>query len=279
MSAPPEWSREEAFACAVVRAAGRVVLERYAGAVRVAWKGKGDPVTEADAEANALIVDAIRREFPGDAVLAEESADDRSRLGRDRLWLVDPLDGTREFIDRNGEFVVLVALAAGGRPVAGAVLHPTSGMLFHARAGGGAWAEDASGARRLCVSDRVDLAGFRLLVSRSHRSKRIDVVRAALGIEKEEPCGSVGLKMARLAAGSADLYVHLGGGTKEWDLAAPEILIAEAGGTVTDLDGDPLLYNRPDVRTPPGFVASNGTRHAEILARLAAVPGLRAGRE
>ncbi|MBI5502522.1 MAG: 3'(2'),5'-bisphosphate nucleotidase CysQ [Deltaproteobacteria bacterium] len=263
------WEHEERFAATVAREAGAIVLRWYGEGVHVEWKGRGDPVTEADKEANAHIVERLRREFPGDAVLAEESADDRSRLGKDRLWVVDPLDGTREFVDRNGEFVVMVALAAQRRAVAGAIFHPTSGTLLRAREGGGAWAEDSAGVRRLRVSDRTDLAGFRLLVSRSHRSPKIDAVRDALGLRREEPCGSVGLKMARLARGDADLYVHFGGGTKEWDLGAPDILIHEAGGAVTDISGARIPYNREDVRTPAPFVASNGARHHEILERLA----------
>jgi 3'(2'), 5'-bisphosphate nucleotidase len=263
--------REERFAADIARAAGAVVLRWYAAGVHVEWKGKGDPVTEADKEANALIVDALRREFPGDAILAEESADDRTRLSNPRLWLVDPLDGTREFVDHVGEFVVMVALAEAGRPVAGAVFHPVTGTLLRARQGAGTWVEDAAGVRRLRVSDRRDLATFRLMVSRSHRSPKLDAARTALGLTQETPCGSVGLKMARLAQGDADLYLHFGGGTKQWDLAAPEILIREAGGLVTDLHGAPLPYNHEDIRTPPAFVASNGARHDEIVRRLAAL--------
>jgi 3'(2'), 5'-bisphosphate nucleotidase len=265
------WEHEERFAAELARQAGEVVLRFYGEGVRVEWKGKNDPVTAADREANALIVDALAREFPGDGILAEESADDRRRLSRERLWVVDPLDGTREFVDRNGEFVVMIALCDHGRPVAGAIFHPTTSTLLRARAGGGAWAEDSAGVQRLHVSARNDLTDFRLLVSRSHRSAKLDAVRAALGLTHEEPCGSVGLKMARLARGDADLYVHMGGGTKEWDLGAPEILIREAGGTLTDIHGATIPYNREDVRTPTAFVASNGARHREILERLAGI--------
>ncbi len=267
------WAREERFAAELARRAGEVILRWYARGddVGLEWKGRNDPVTAADKEANTLIVEALQREFPDDAILAEESADDRTRLGRPRLWLVDPLDGTKEFVARNGEFVIMIALAEEGRPVLGAILHPTSNTLLHARRGGGAWAETDAGSRRLAVSDRRELADFRLLVSRSHRSAKVDALRARLGLAHETPCGSVGLKMFRLATGEADLYVHLGGGTKEWDLAAPEILIREAGGALTDADGAPIPYNRPDVRTPTAYAASNGPRHAEILAGLRAV--------
>ena len=120
------WEHEERFAAAVAREAGAIVLRWYGDEVHVEWKGRGDPVTEADRDANAHIVAALGREFPGDAVLAEESADDRSRLGRERLWVVDPLAGTREFVDRTGAFVGMVALTFQGRAVAGAIFHPTS---------------------------------------------------------------------------------------------------------------------------------------------------------
>lgn len=263
------YEREERFAADVVRRAGEVVMRWYAGEVRVDWKGKGDPVTEADREANALIVEAVRREFPGDAVLAEESADDLTRLGKDRLWLVDPLDGTREFVGRVGEFVVMVGLVDRGRPVAGAILHPVSGRLYRARRGAGAWVEHRSEVRPLAVSAEGAPAAARLIVSRSHRSAQLDRIKERLGVSREALCGSTGLKIARLAEGAADLYIHVGGGTKEWDVGAPEIILCEAGGAFTDAHGRPLEYNRPDVRTPRAIVASNGRLHAQVVSRLA----------
>jgi 3'(2'), 5'-bisphosphate nucleotidase len=263
------YEREEAFAARMACEAGAVVSRWYAGDCRVDWKGKNDPVTEADREANTLIVDAIRREFPGDAILAEESADDRSRLANDRLWLVDPLDGTREFVDHVGQFVVMIGFADRRRAVAGAVFHPVSGRLLRARSGAGAFVEESGAKRPLRVSAEALASNARLMVSRSHRSEKLDAMKTALGITREEPCGSVGLKIARLAEAAADLYIHAGGGTKEWDVAAPEIILREAGGSFTDATGKPFEYNREDIRTPSPFVASNGVLHAEVLRRLA----------
>jgi len=271
MSMATTFDRERRAAREIALLAGRVVLERYEQGFSVEWKAKDDPVTEADRAANELILERLHREFPGDPVLSEESSDDLVRLGADRLWIVDPLDGTRDFVDRTGEFAVMIGLALAGEPVAGAVCQPLGSHLWHAARGQGAVVETADGVAPVRVSAIAEPAAMRLVVTRSHRYAQIEEIMQVLGISQERPLGSVGLKVGAIAGGEADLYIHLSPGIKEWDTCAPGIILSEAGGTITDCVGRPLPYNQRDVARRQGVVASNGRAHERIIAALAPV--------
>jgi 3'(2'), 5'-bisphosphate nucleotidase len=262
---------------AIARTAGRRVMELYAlhlaGELPIEHKAPGDPVTRADREANALISEALAERFPEASVVAEESApagraEIERLLAAERVFYVDPLDGTREFVDRNGEFAVMIGLAEGGRATLGVVLVPAEGLLLAGRVGVGAFAEDAAGARQpLAVSERERFSEARMIVSRSHRPAITEPLRRRLGIVAEPtPCGSVGVKVARIAQGRADVYVHAGRGMRRWDTCAPEAVLAAAGGRATDLDGAPLDYADADLALRRGWVASNGTLHAGVLS-------------
>lgn len=270
MSEPFE--RERAVAREAALAAARVVFDKYEHGAAVEWKAEDDPVTEADRAANDLILGLLRERFPGDAILSEESHDDLGRLEAERVWIVDPLDGTKDFVGRTGEFAVMVGLAVRGEPVVGAVCQPLGMRLFHASRGRGALLEEPGAApRALRVSRTADPAAMRLVVTRSHRYKQIDDIVRLLGITREHPLGSVGLKASALATAAADLYVHYAPGTKEWDTCAPGLILAEAGGAMTDAFGRPLPYNRRDVRRRRGVLASNGAIHDRLVALLATV--------
>jgi 3'(2'), 5'-bisphosphate nucleotidase len=258
---------------AIARDAARVVMRVYATPFEVELKGPGDPVTVADREANALICDALAARFPNDAILAEESvptdpAEIALRVRSPRVFYVDPLDGTREFADRNGEFAVMVGLAVGGRAALGVLVLPTTGDALAGRVGGEAFLESASGVRSpLSVSTETRPSHARMMVSRSHRPKVIDPVRERLGIAETIPCGSVGVKVARVATGAAELYVHGGRGAKRWDTCGPEAVLVAAGGLFTDLDGRPIDYADPDLAVKNGLVASNGAAlHDAVVA-------------
>ena len=267
-----EADRELAEVLRIARLASDRVSAIYATPFTVELKGPGDPVTRADREANELICRALEAAFPGDAILAEESvpasADEVARLvAQPRVWFVDPLDGTREFADRNGEFAVMIGLAKKGRAALGVVLMPTLGEALVGVIGGGAFREDAAGIRRpLRVSKVRDPRDATLLVSRSHRPKIIDPVIERLGIHKTMPCGSVGVKVARIAMGEADLYVHGGRGAKRWDACAPEAILTAAGGRFTDIEGDLIDYASSDLMLDNGIVATNGALHDTVLA-------------
>ncbi|HQR37278.1 MAG TPA: 3'(2'),5'-bisphosphate nucleotidase CysQ [Blastocatellia bacterium] len=265
-------SHELATAKRLALEAGRVLLEFYDLPADIELKAGAEPVTAADKAANQRIVEGLMTAFPDDGILAEETPDTANRLDRDRLWVVDPMDGTKEFIKKNGEFSVMIGLAVDGRPVVGVVYQPTLGRMFSATAGCGAALEVEGGpAIPLTVSDVADTRNMAVAISRSHRSERIDSVRQALGIEREVRSGSVGLKIGLICERHCDLYIHPSPHTKQWDACAPEAILVEAGGRMTDLEGNAFVYNRTDLYNRNGILATNGRAHDEILERVSAV--------
>jgi len=249
----PPLRAELAAACGAARAAGGAAMRFYGSATSVEKEG-GSPVTEADHAANRVIVGALAAAFPGDAILSEESADSPARLAAERVWIVDPLDGTREFLAQNGEFAVMIGLAVEGRAVLGAVYQPANDVLFAAAEGHGATITRGGKTAPLrCGAPGAD--GLRLVGSRSHPDPLLARMQEALGITDVRPSGSVGVKCGLIALGERDLYVHPVPYLKEWDTCAPEAILRAAGGDVTDCRGEPLRYNKPDPRQPYGIVA------------------------
>jgi 3'(2'), 5'-bisphosphate nucleotidase len=257
--------KELEFAIRIAQEAGEIVMRYYRREVETDWKGFNDPVTAADREANEFLVQEIRAEFPDDGILAEESADDLSRLTKDRVWIVDPLDGTRDFMDGVPQFAVMVGLAVNGRPALGVVNQVAAKRIFHAIVGGEAKMLTPEGARTLHVSHRSDISEMTMAVSRSHRPPLVEVVEEKLGIRREIASGSVGVKVGLLALGEVDIYVHPGRGVKEWDTCAPEAVLIAAGGRMTDCFGRTLAYNQPDVYRRHGIVATNGLVHDRVV--------------
>ena len=263
------YAREIGVAIEVAREAGAAILDFYDGPLHIEQKADADdrePVTQADKAANELIVQRLAREFPDDGILAEESEDTSRRLTKHRVWMVDPLDGTTGFIDGNGDFAVQIGLSEGGQCVLGVVYQPLTGVLYRAVRGEGTWIERPElEPQRGQVTSQVEISAMRLAASRSHRSPRMDKVVKAFGIKEEVRRGSVGIKIGLLVEQQCDLYVHLSPRTKQWDTCAPEIILEEAGGRITDLFGNPLRYNDPELQNRNGVVASNGSAHDEII--------------
>lgn len=239
--------------------AGREIMTVYAGAFSVAHKDDASPVTEADRRAEAIILRRLAAAAPDVQVLAEESADG-VRIDPERdFFLVDPLDGTREFVSRNGEFTVNIALVHARRPVLGVVYAPALARLY---AGGerlGAWrADDASAGRGTRVNIRARKApkdGLVAVASRSHRSRETDDFLAALNVSQFAEAGS-SLKFCLVAEGSADIYPRLGR-TMEWDTAAGQAVLEAAGGRVfVHPAGEPLAYGKRERGFDnPSFIA------------------------
>jgi len=258
----------------LARAAGAVLLEHYYSPFLVEQKmnvlDELEEVTAADRDANELIVSRLRQEFPGDGILAEESSDSQHRLDKERVWLIDPMDGTKNFIARDGDFAVQIGLALGGESVVGVVYQPVRDVLYRAARGGGAWIETGSkSAERLVVSEQTNPKEMILVSSRSHRSPRMDRVVRAFGFKNEMWRGSVGVKVGLIVEQQADLYLHLTPGTKEWDTSAPEVILHEAGGRLTDVFGQRWRYNTERVINPNGIVATNGVAHEMVIENLA----------
>lgn len=261
-----DFSHELSVAKHLARQAGARILELYNAGVAVEYKAKGDPVTQADREANQIIVEGLAKLFPADAILAEESKNSASRHAHTRLWCVDPVDGTQEFVNRNGEFAVMIGLAVQGEARVGVVYQPTEDALW-AGFGNVATVERRGAAPvRLSPTRVTDPREATLVGSRSHTSSSVVEVSGALGIPRHDRLGSVGLKMARVAEAGADLYLSMSSKTHEWDACAPEAILRAAGGFVTDCYGDPLRYNKPSTNTPRGMLATNGLLHAAVLA-------------
>ncbi|MCS6843161.1 MAG: 3'(2'),5'-bisphosphate nucleotidase CysQ [Caldilineales bacterium] len=266
----PDLTKELTIAEALAREAGRAVRRLFEQGTAVAWKGVNDPVTAADHAANEILLSGLTAAFPDDGFLSEETADNRSRLDRRRVWLIDPLDGTREFIDGIPEFSIMVGLAIAGRPALGVVYQPIADLLYRGAPDIVAEVVCRDEIAPLAVSAVREPAAMRLVVSRSHRNPLVNDVRRRLGIQQERPSGSVGLKVGLLATGQCDLYIHPAPGLKEWDTCAPEAILQAAGGMVTDGWGRPLQYNKLDVRQRQGLLASNGVAHDQIVAAVTA---------
>lgn len=267
------YDQELRVVCELARAAGAAILEHYDGPLKVEQKTNYDdvePVTVADRIANEMIVTGLKREFPGDGILAEESVDTKRRLEKSRVWMVDPLDGTNGFIDGNGDFAVQIGLAEEGQCVLGVVYLPLTDVLYRAISGGGTWIERPQfEPEKARTSDVTSLSTMRLAASRSHRSPRMNKVVERFGFREEVQRGSVGIKVGLIIEKQCDVYIHLSPRTKQWDTCAPEVILTEAGGRMSDLFGDPLNYNVPDVQNRNGLVASNGTSHEQIIETLA----------
>ena len=265
----PTFARELAVAEEVALEAARLVLGYHRTDLKIDSKAGNEPVTEADRAASTLIVDRLRAAFPDDVVLSEEIPDDGSRLGRPRVWMVDPIDGTSDFIAGDTGFVVMIGLVVDGRPRVGAVAHPLSGRVYGGVVGQGAWRLDPDGTRAsLRTSTLARPPGIRLVASKTHRTPRVDAIKRALGITDEMNVGSVGLKIGLVSEAVRDLYVYTGGRTKIWDTCGPEAILLGAGGRVTDLDGAPLIYDRPALYNGRGIVASNGPLHDFVIETL-----------
>lgn len=245
--------------------AGAVACMRHFGTARADYKEGGSPVTAADHASNDAVLATLRRTFPDDAILSEESRPPLESATRRRLWVIDPLDGTKEFLAGLDEFAVMVALAVDGRPEVAAICMPRSGRLYSARAGAGAWMAERGGAGRRLSSAPADPNAIRVVHSRSHADPVLDRLRERLPVTESDPCGSVGVKCIRVAEGRSDLYVHPVPYLKEWDTCAPELVLREAGGEVTDCLGRPLTYGKERRAQPNGILACARGLFARVL--------------
>ncbi len=240
---------------AIAREAGREILAIYESDFAVEVKDDRSPLTAADRAAHGVISRALARLVPDVPIWSEESAavDLVGRSSWPRFWLVDPLDGTREFVKRNGEFTVNIALVENHEPVLGVVHVPAAGRDYYGCRGVGAFRRDGSAAARAIAVTRPARDPVRVVGSRSHREDSLNAFLARIGPHELVAMGS-SLKFCVVAEGAADVYPRLGP-TSEWDTAAAQAILEAAGGAVTDLEGRPLAYNCREGELNPWFLA------------------------
>ena len=248
-------------------AAGREILSVYATDFDVESKDDASPLTQADLASHRMIVAGLHELTPKVPIISEEDGladfDDRRRWSR--YWLIDPLDGTKEFVNRNGEFTVNIALIDAHRPVLGVVHVPVRETTYIGCEGIGAERRDADGSRSELAVSGTSAATVRVVGSRSHRGASLDAFLAALGEHEMVPMGS-SLKFCVVAEGAADIYPRLGP-TSEWDTAAAQAVVEQAGGEVVTLDGKPMKYNTKDDILNPHFLVI-GARDKDWLSLL-----------
>jgi myo-inositol-1(or 4)-monophosphatase len=257
------FARELEVAERAARAAGDIIRRHYEGSIAVDYKDKArdNPVTAADNEADACIKAIVRGAFPGDGWLSEETRDSQERLARRRCWIVDPLDGTKEFIQHIPELCVCVAMVEDGEPVVGVEFNPITDDLFAAARGAGLQLNG----RPARTSDTAELAGASILASRSEDKRgEWDVFKPRMRVELT---GSVAFKLALIAAGRSDGTFSLTP-KHEWDVCAGAALLLEGGGRITDCYGTPLRFNQAKPWLP-GLIATNAPLYDPIRAVIA----------
>ncbi|HET7506054.1 MAG TPA: 3'(2'),5'-bisphosphate nucleotidase CysQ, partial [Kofleriaceae bacterium] len=253
------FDRELARAIELARLAGAEVMRMQRGELEVEMKPGDEPVTVADRRASELIVAGLAESFPDDPIISEELTPEPGALGAPRYWLVDPIDGTKEFIRGEDGYSVMIGLVRDGRPTVGVVYQPVIDRLFWGTPDGSHMTHEGQ-TTRLAVSTITSAAEVRLVASKSQRSPVLDRVKEQLGIANELNLGSVGVKLCVIATGVRDLYVNPAAKTKAWDTCAPEAILVPAGGRLSDLLGNPIDYTT-ELAHRRGLVASNGWVH------------------
>ena len=250
-------TREVEYARKAALAAGEILMRYYGTDYEIGSKGKNNPVTIADTEADSKIKEILTHHFPDYGWLSEETVDNDERLGKERVWIVDPLDGTKEFINKVPEFCVAIGLADHGEPVVGVTYNPITEEMWWSGRGMGCHL----GNHRVSVTTTSELKGASVLASRSEIKRgEWEVFN---GVLVAVPTGSVAYKLAMVAGGRADA-TFTRSPKNEWDIASGAALIIEAGGTMTDIEGKPMRFNQK-VTKCAGLVASNGILHEALM--------------
>ena len=266
--------KELEAAVGLARYASESILDHYSREIIAEQKlgvdAHYEPVTVADRAASRIIVEGLAAEFPDDGILSEEEADDLAvRLKKKRVWIIDPIDGTAGFVKKDGDFGVQIGLAVDGEAVLGVVLLPFHKVLYRAVRGMGAFAEYFEDeAKELKASEITNFEKMTLAFSRNHPSKGIQAILDGFNFHNAVQRGSIGLKIGLIAERQADAYIHLSPRTKLWDTCAPQIILEEAGGVMTDLFGEKYRYDVEDLQNHSGIVATNGAAHESVIAHL-----------
>jgi len=246
----------------IAKEAGNAIMEIYNKKYVIEKKDDDSPVTTADITSNNIITSGIKN-ISKHPILSEEIQDTPERLSSEYVWIVDPLDGTSDFIKKNGEFSVMIGLVQGNTPVFGVSYEPATKKCYYAQKGIGAFvSEPGKAVRKLHVSDIEDIQEVTVISSRSHPEK--DALIKKLGITKHIMSGGVGVKIGKIAEKHADIYYNTSQHTSLWDACAAQCIIESAGGKMTDLRGNALVYNTKETKNMLGILATNGHVHEHI---------------
>ncbi len=242
--------------------AGKAILELYQEDLETYTKSDDSPITEADLKSNEVITKILSKTKY--EILSEEDKDDYVRLSKDTIWIVDPLDGTSDFIDKTGEFTVMIALIKNKIPILGVIAWPTEKTLFAAQKGSGAFRFSKGEWKKISVTKVSEIPKCRTVGSRHHLSEKEKSFIKKLGIDDFTSIGS-SLKVGKISSGEAEAYITTTNKMKEWDSAASYCIITEAGGKMTDMLGNDITYNNRDVYHQNGILVTNGLIHDKIV--------------
>lgn len=262
-----EFAAELPVAAKLALEAGDIAMRYHGEDISVDLKLDDEPVTVADHECSAHIVAGLRKAFPDDVVISEEVADDARRLSAERVWYVDPIDGTKDFIRGQNGYCVMIGLTIEAVPTVGTVYQPNSGALLFAAKNAGGWLHREGSCRRLSTSDRTRPEDARYLRSKSRIPADWDRIASELGLARGETIASIGLRLCTIALGASDLYVNPYTKSSSWDTCGPQVILEEAGGTLTDMHGLPLRYDDVSCKHRRGVVASNGHMHDSVIQK------------
>lgn len=242
--------------------AGNAILEIYQKDYKTSTKNDNSPITDADLKSNEVIKEILSQTKHW--ILSEEDKDDLDRLSQEIIWIVDPLDGTSDFIDKTGEFTVMISLIKNKKPILGVIGWPTENTLFVAQKGSGAFRFSNEKWEKISVTEISEVPKCRTVGSRHHLSDKEKSFIKKLGIEDFTSIGS-SLKVGKISSGEAEAYITTTNKMKEWDSAASYCIISEAGGKMTDMLGNDITYNNKDVYHQNGILVTNGLVHNKIV--------------
>ena len=245
--------------------AGEKIREIYETDFEVKKKEDNSPITKADLESNKILRATLEK--TGIPILSEESDDDKTRLESEKVWIVDPLDGTQDFVNKTGEFTILVGLVENHIPVMGLVYLPIKKILYLAERGIGAYCYDLQKWEQISVREVIDLKNCLALVSRHHLSGKEKEILDHLEITNTSTIGST-LKVMEISSGRADIYLTTTNKMSQWDTCASNCIISEAGGRMTDISGNELFYNTEAVKHENGLLVTNGFVHEKAVSKI-----------
>ncbi len=246
----------------IIKEAGNEVLKYYDQRFEKAEK-QNSPVTEADLASEKIILQGLKK-YEDFGILSEENKKDKSHIGKEFVFAVDPLDGTKDFVHKTGDFSILIGLLKNNLPMLGLIYMPLEKKLYYAASGQGAFIEQNEEKKKIEISKEIDLSKMKILMSMYHQGQAEKKLAEKFDC-KYKHMGSAGLKLATIAEGQAEIYINSSSKTGEWDTAAGQIILQEAGGKITDIYGNNLKYNKDNPFNLNGFLASNNINHDLLI--------------